>query len=649
MKCIIKDMNNCIIMAKNENHQIECADSVLFKKIFDSITEGNVELATDELLFQEEVKEFIGSLDTETKDTETNPKMNYLQIDKENKLNSKNRAIMYSNDQSVIHIKNCSINYLKNKFIDKNMKNNIFVFELFNDFIISGYNSCLYCLIERYKESIDNILKINNMEYELTNTSSSKQQVGYIKAIANYKLKNKMKNIDIINKRNLSEINTFPIINMNNCTFCSNKNKVMHSINLSLSNENNGKNYRYLNVDMAWNELEKYVNRVGPVNQLNDLSNLDSLNFHVYESISNCSIDEVEYSIHGGKGVDQSSALVSAVGEALERYNARMFGNEEIIVGSFNSLNKSFTVLNPKSLIIDNNLLDKYDNNNEYEWILSKDISTNNNILMPANTVFFPYYPKQKNHLLISQSSTGLASGFTIEEAILSGIFEVLERDAYTIYHKNRLYYGEIPEEVYFQKLKRLISKLKEENIQPIIHYLKTDLNVHIVHCTLFDTKNNFPIYTHGSNCSLDIISAIEGAILEAIQLRTSQISLKYLNQEHIDQEYKAYIEWGRGNIRYVKPFLNKTNPNYIVDFNDYRTGSIYSNIKYLVTNLSELGYKVIVADLSRSDNKLKTVKVVIPGFQDIDDFNLRLSDRMYLIPDYLRMKKEVNNLPMFS
>lgn len=46
--------------------------------------------------------------------------------------------------------------------------------------------------------------------------------------------------------------------------------------------------------------------------------------------------------------------------------------------------------------------------------------------------------------------------------------------------------------------------------------------------------------------------------------------------------------------------------------------GSIYNDISYLLSDLKRLGYNVYVANLSRLDTNVKTVRVLIPGFQPL-------------------------------
>ena len=58
---------------------------------------------------------------------------------------------------------------------------------------------------------------------------------------------------------------------------------------------------------------------------------------------------------------------------------------------------------------------------------------------MPANLVFCPYEPPGSGKGIAWMDSNGLAAGNDLEEAVLHGLLEVVERDAIMISEHNRL------------------------------------------------------------------------------------------------------------------------------------------------------------------------------------------------------------------
>ncbi|MFJ8516681.1 YcaO-like family protein [Lysinibacillus xylanilyticus] len=648
MKCIKIDKDRCVVIGADIPYEVECSDPDLFVELFNADV-SNLDLSEGNKLNIEIIKKFKNDLQN---DNEGNDTTDYIYINKERNL-TKEEEVLYAQPGSIVYISNCSVNFILKNFSDIAESNHIYVIELFDDILITGVNqekgTCLKCLLNRYLESRDEVLKIKNVKSLITNTQTNKELTCAAETLAKFKLTNADDTITIFNKNSKNIINT-NLISMNGCHYCFEKNKSsFNNIKWLESNEASGKDYRTKELENAVSILKEYVTPIGPIYNLNEYEKKDFLNTNVYEVNSNASYEEVGYNLHGGKGYDKQTALISTIGEALERYNARRFETDSLIRGTFNELQQKYNILNPKNLILDKNTPNEYHSDKIYDWIMCKNLSTNQDMLVPAISIFFPFYTLDESELFLSQSSTGLASGFSISEAILSGLFEVIERDAYTIYHKNSMYYGNIATNVYSDEVAILINSLYNNGIEVILHYLKTDVAAHVVHCSLFDKKDRLPIYTHGSGCSLDINSAIKNAIIEACQLRISQIQLLNSEGDNESEDFKIYYEWAKGNIDYVNPFINQPNERTISAFEDYRQGSINENLTHLLASISELGYEVITADLGREDNLLSTVRVIIPGFQDIDDYGGRESKRLDEIPSLLNLSVKYNKNPMFS
>lgn len=394
-------------------------------------------------------------------------------------------------------------------------------------------------------------------------------------------------------------------------------------------------------------DLSKYVGDLKPVYFTESLFSYSNP-YSVYKSYSCRSKIENEYSIHGGKGNTDFQAYSSSIGEAYERYSARFFEYdiEHIIYDSFNSLkySSSCDVLNPELLCLDQNYINKYDGDKKYEWIKIKNLTNNKDTIVPANSVFFPYN-REDNFMLHSQSTTGIASEQNISFAVLQGILEVLERDAYSISHK-----ANIPGEnlkissINDKKVIALVNKLKEKGVKLHVKVLNSFSFYYVVHVVA--ESKDYPKYTHGSSAGLDILTAITRAIYEAIQMRVSQLELKNYFSEFEDLENPMY-EWGIGNKLYVKNFLTESS-EIMVDIKNYpslSSGCVKKDIDNIIFNLKKEGYSVYCANLSREDSPLKTIRIIIPGLQDIDNYNSRITMRLKR-----KLKgKKLNKLKMFS
>lgn len=70
-----------------------------------------------------------------------------------------------------------------------------------------------------------------------------------------------------------------------------------------------------------------------------------------------------------------------------------------------------------------------------------------------------------------------------------------------------------------------------------------------------------------------------------------------------------------------------------------------------IVKEIKKVGHETYVCDLSRSDNPIKTVRVVVPGFQPTDDSLRRITERMKTLPTKLGLNylDPLFNKPLFS
>ena len=83
----------------------------------------------------------------------------------------------------------------------------------------------------------------------------------------------------------------------------------------------------------------------------------------------------------------------------------------------------------PVDMILPLNVLDKYNRNTEIAWVEAYEMFRGCPIWVPACSVFYPYYPDTDLQLFAFHTN-GLASGNTIEEAMVQAISEIFEHFA---------------------------------------------------------------------------------------------------------------------------------------------------------------------------------------------------------------------------
>jgi len=471
---------------------------------------------------------------------------------------------------------------------------------------------CPRCFIKRYQEGMDSsytkYIKTEN-DYEVNFVSGPIEEI-----------KNENKNFVAWDK-NLNQYYDSPCLCYPDCT-----------------------NEYTSNISLKKIDVSKLIGRFSPVRNICYQGNVDTVRRYVYGANSSAPANEKYLDEHGGKGATKVQAFYSAVYESLERYSARQFGYEKVIRDSYDNLSsKGGRILNPHSLSLDSSEENKnrYESNKMYEWIEATNISDKKKTLIPANIVYFPYVADEKYHFS-SYSTTGLSANSSIDKAISQGLLEIIERNCYALTHKALLRVVDLENDMN-NLAKNLEMKLIENQIKANYTLLSNSFGAYVVHCTLEDLKNNFPIYTHGAGASLNIEKAMLRAITEAVQLRTSQILLKEYGE--INEEVnKANKEWALGNKKYVCPFLNsKSNTQKKASsYLNLETDNVQADIKKLSNNLALYGYESFYVDLTREDILVPAVKVIVPGLPDIDDSNKENSKTL------IRLGVK-NLLPMFS
>lgn len=523
--------------------------------------------------------------------------------------------------------------YSPREIINSNLKNTYrtMVVNLHGFILILPNTMCLHCAVKRmmYKE-----YKIYKYE-----EFWSMRPLSIYREKWDYSLKDIIQNnigtdkVVVIKKKN-GDIEKLNLISFPDCKFCKEKyeyrtDKIVLATKDKQKSINGSRSSSILD---TYKKMCHLLNSLGPITGLEFDNHIDKLCLPVYQSEIGINPLKPGFKFHGGKGYHRYQAMFSAIGEALERYNAQQFGNESILEGSYNQLLEAKErCLDPKKLILDRNYPIKYSDNLQLEWVGARKLIDLSHVWIPANSVFFVYSPKNKCKEFIPQDTTGLASGMEIEDAILQGIQEIIERDAYAIYFRgNFIPYSIDINTIKDPTIRKIIRILDEHNIEVNLQYLKTNINSYVIHCITYDRDRKFPVYTHGAGASLNPCIAIIRAITECVQLRVSQIKI-YNNKSLFidDKEYAPYISWGEGKKFALSKLLEGTESISLNNMPNLERKSVLDDINCLVESLHDIGYEVYVSNLSRSDNGIKTVRVVIPGLQPADD-TLRMNLKRY-------------------
>ena len=185
-------------------------------------------------------------------------------------------------------------------------------------------------------------------------------------------------------------------------------------------------------------EINENKIKTAGITRIADITDLDRIGMPVFTAIRPTAEDGA-ISIYGGKGISKSHAKASAMMEGFERYSAEKQDSDNSIIATTDEISEKGNYIDPKSLNL-NQKLEKEDLSNwQLEWNLAHDLISGEDFYVPSNAVYHPYTHDSAKSLFKSNTN-GLASGNILEEAILHGMLEVIERDAWSIFeltHKN--------------------------------------------------------------------------------------------------------------------------------------------------------------------------------------------------------------------
>ncbi len=307
-----------------------------------------------------------------------------------------------------------------------------------------------------------------------------------------------------------------------------------------------------------------------------------------------------------GKGLNVEEAEASCLMEVVERVSAfagfdsggavNYKKDHMILKGCLEDLRSSYDLMDPNEILLEV----PYENQSLY-WVRAErvDKEGHHSIYVPAQLVFL-FCNLDEVSLTNGLPSTGLASGNTLEEARLSGLLEVIERDAEKVvpYSRGRCF-----------RLKPDMPAAKEilENAAD------RGLDIQFLDITA----------ELGIPCYKAFIVGPEGQILKgsAAHLDGKRALVSALT------ELPYHHSW-------FQPVPALNNPATVKEENipNYSSGDSKKDLRLLERLLLKNDYRPIYVDLTRKDLDIPVAKVLVPGlelFSDFDRFS-PLSFRQY-------------------
>ena len=358
--------------------------------------------------------------------------------------------------------------------------------------------------------------------------------------------------------------------------------------------------------------------RTAGITRITEITHLDRVKIPVFSSIRPTA-QSGGVSVYAGKGATVEQARASAMMEGFERYSAEKqdIDQEKISISAYNEI-KNDSVLNPRDLLLPKSFENQNIEMQKLEWIEAEEIISESPILVPANAVFHPYIPnreiKPSAMAMFKGNTNGLASGNVIEEAVLHGIFEVVERDAWSIFELTKRNKKQIDlDTIENETVSELVEKFTSQGIKIKLMDITADLKIPTIVASADDTVlKDAALLTLVVGTHLNPEIAAIRALSEVAQSRATQIHGTREDTVRADFMRKAgYENMKRTNKDY---FVEEDEKINLSDIENKITGSIKRDIEVSIEEVQKAGLdKVIYYDLTREEIGVNVARVIIP------------------------------------
>jgi ribosomal protein S12 methylthiotransferase accessory factor len=369
-----------------------------------------------------------------------------------------------------------------------------------------------------------------------------------------------------------------------------------------------------------------------------------------------------------GKGATDIQAKASGLCEGLERYSGVFRGDERRRLARIDELGDA--AIHPHDLLLFsarqyrerdawnaresryNFVPVPFDPSAAIEWTAAWSLTRQAVRYLPTSFCYFSYPYRGERPFCVADSN-GNAAGNTLEEAILQGFLELVERDAVALWWYNRVRRPGVDLEGFAEPYcARLRDALRNQGRELWAIDLTSDLGVPVFAALSREINGAAERILLGFGAHLDPRVALLRAVTEMNQMMSGLAHLDGEKSNSVDD--RETVHWLQTATVANQPYLvpDESPPRTASSYNHSWSDDVSEDIRMCQSLLSERGLELIVLDQTRPEIGLPVAKVVVPGLRH---FWARFAPgRLYDVPVELGWIKErlaeddLNPIPMF-
>ena len=332
----------------------------------------------------------------------------------------------------------------------------------------------------------------------------------------------------------------------------------------------------------------------------------------------------------GGSGFNTSESLARILFETVERYCGAFVDYSRMVRSK--PVSSDFLFGSRYPLYADEQYAQpqwpfrRLTEESEIWWSEGRSLITGRPAFVPSVFVHVPYRPADRQEWLGPSVSTGMAAAWSWEEACLSGLLEVCERDAFSIMWMNRISMPRItvhPDSCFGRHLARTLGGSAR------VHFvnLTNDLGIPTVLAVLKYAYLGKPLVTVGASAKLDPEQACRKAFAEAADGYTRVVSqLEQMGGRwHPAADFSNIVDWTWHGLAYNDAGLQKAmefvtaSPEEQPFEKMTRAGAAQDaagELKWAVSSLRRVFPEMVILDLTTrefAELGIHAVKAIIP------------------------------------
>lgn len=341
--------------------------------------------------------------------------------------------------------------------------------------------------------------------------------------------------------------------------------------------------------------IKPWLHKAG-VTRLADLTGMDCIGIPVYASIRP---DSASLAVDSGKGTTKAHAKASAAMESLERWALDEVPIEPSLLCS--KFEDGFPIIRGASDA----------GNGKMQRTPASDVATGEIVHVPYWCVKLYDDSVNLQERIFVASTNGMASGNTREEAIASGLFEVIERDAMNVaMEKNDPPRCNVDSST-DPFTQEALDKIRRAGCELFAYDCVSDVGVPTFLSIIADKQRGVGLYK-GYGCHLSPDIALNRSICEAAQARCVVMSGA---RDDVTWAMHRGIINHTEDVDWITRLGEQEFSTDISKMPDLSTGATEGDIQKALSMLDMAGFKQsLVVDFVIADAPFAAVKVLIPG-----------------------------------